>query len=140
MAVTQLTGAPVRAEVPIPSSLRIVPARVAGAQVFVSCPSWCVIDHVAAEECHLDDVWHRSEYANLTVPRMGKQPELLAFARLGQDLNSNDPRRRVPHLFVDDGGEGHEMTIDQADEFADNLIAFADSIRALARTARGSAS
>lgn len=115
---------------------RVVPAVVSGARIFIECPSWCTIDHADSPEGHLVDIWHGSDYADLKVPRMDNTPDLLAFARLGLDPYSPKAERRTPFVTVDDGGEGFDMTPDQADEFAANLEAFAAQIRAMARTAK----
>lgn len=118
---------------------RIVPAIVSGQQIFIECPSWCTVDHVASPEGHLVDVWHAGEYADLNAPRIGKDPELALFARLGIDPYASEPERRRAFVTVDDGGEGFYMTPDLADQFAANLETFAEQIRAMARTARGAA-
>ncbi|NWF25266.1 hypothetical protein HW130_03135 [Streptomyces sp. PKU-EA00015] len=116
---------------------RIVPAVVSGARIFIECPAWCTVDHVDSAENHIADVWHGGDYANLNVPRLGKSPDLLAFARLGVDPMSSDPAKQTAFVFVDDGGEGYEMSPDQAVDFADNLERFAAEIRAMAATANG---
>lgn len=118
---------------------RLAPAVVGGKRIHVECPSWCTIDHVADPEGFLEDLWHASEYADLEVPRMGQDPELLVFARLGIDSFSSDPAKRSTFVVVDNGGEGHYMRPDQAEEFAASLEAFAEKIRDLARTARDAA-
>ncbi|MFD4912819.1 DUF6907 domain-containing protein [Streptomyces virginiae] len=118
---------------------RVVPAVVSGSRIYIDCPSWCTVDHVESPEGHLEDVWHGGDYADLKVPRMDKTPDLLAFARLGLEPMDSDPQRRKAFVAVDDGGEGFYMRPDQADEFADNLEAFAARIRAMARTARDAA-
>lgn len=115
---------------------RIVPAVVGGNRIYVECPSFCTVDHVASPEGHIEDVWHGGDYAHLNVPRLGKSPDLLAFARLGIDPASSDPAKRTAFVFVDDGGEGYEMSPAQADTFADNLERFAAEIRGMAHTAR----
>ncbi|MBT2477619.1 hypothetical protein [Streptomyces sp. ISL-94] len=118
---------------------RLAPAVVRGQQILIQCPSWCTIDHVAHAEGFLEDVWHCGDYADLMAPRMGKDPELALFARLGIDPYASEPARRKPFVTVDDGGEGYYMTPDMADEFAENLTAFAEKIRAMARSARDAA-
>lgn len=117
---------------------RIVPAVVSGTRIYVECETWCTVDHVASPESHVEDVWHGGDYANLNVPRLGKSPDLLAFARLGIDPGSIDADKRSAFVFVDDGGEGYEMSPAQALEFADNLERFAAEIRAMAATASDS--
>jgi hypothetical protein len=119
---------------------RLVPAVVSGQQIHIECPSsWCTVDHVAKPEGFLVDVWHVGDYADLNAPRIGKDPQLVLFARLGIDPYASEPERRQAFVTVDDGGEGFYMTPDLADQFADNLVAFAEQIRTMARTARGAA-
>lgn len=120
---------------------RIVPAVVSGTRIFIECPAWCTIDHVASAEGLIEDVWHGGDYANLNVPRMGKNPDLLAFARIGIDPTSSDLAKRSAFVVVDDGGdggEGYEMSPAQAVEFANSLDAFAGAIRAMAAAATDS--
>ncbi|MER6778450.1 MULTISPECIES: DUF6907 domain-containing protein [unclassified Streptomyces] len=116
---------------------RLVPAVVGGHQIWIECPSWCTVDHVAYSEGFLEDVWHCGDNADLFAPRIGKSPDLALYARLGLDPFDSDPGRRRAFVTVDDGSEGFYMAPDQADQFADNLEAFAEKIRAMARTARG---
>lgn len=117
------------------TSTRIVPAVVSGIRIHVECPAWCSVDHVASPEGDIEGVWHGSDYANLSAPRIGKTSALLAFARIGIDPASSDPARRSAFVSVDDGREGYDMTPAQALEFADNLERFASEIRAMAATA-----
>ncbi|MGW0904987.1 DUF6907 domain-containing protein [Streptomyces sp. NPDC002853] len=125
------------AEIPAP---RLSPALIKGARIYVECPEWCTVDHVAENENHVEDVWHGGEYADLNVPRMNSKPDLLAFARIGIDPLAADPDMREAFVMVDDGGTDFYMKPEQAEEFADNLDAFAARIRDMARTARGTAS
>ena len=101
----------------------------------MECPTWCTVDHVESPESHIEDVWHGGDYANLNAPRVGREPELLVFARLGIDPAASEPAKRSAFVFVDDGGEGYEMSPAQALEFAENLERFASEIRAMAATA-----
>lgn len=117
---------------------RIVPAVVSGTRIYIECPAWCTVDHVDSAENHVEGVWHGGDYANLNVSRIGREPDLLAFARLGIDPGSSDPEKRSAFVFVDDGGEGYEMSPAQALEFADNLERFAAEIRGMAATATDS--
>lgn len=136
MATQQLTGMPVRAD-GATSVARFVPAVVRGQRIMIECPGWCTVDHVESPEGFLDDVWHAGDYADLNAPRIGKDAELVLFARLGIDPYASEPERRQAFVTVDGGDEGSYMTPDLADEFAANLEAFAEQIRSMARTARG---
>ncbi|MFJ3878037.1 DUF6907 domain-containing protein [Streptomyces sp. NPDC090077] len=119
------------------TTTRVVPAVINGCTCFVECPSWCVIDHVSRPNRFLEDLWHSGTFAGLMAPSMGRDPEVTLLARLGMDPYSRNADRRSPFVNVDDGGEGLDMTPSQAFEYADNLVAFADQIRAMARTAAG---
>lgn len=114
---------------------RIVPALIDGQRVFLECPSFCTIDHVREGQKFLVDVWHTGEFADLEAPRRNGTPDLLAYARLGVDPFSSDDAMRRPFLFIEDGGsaEGSYMDAEHAEEFADNLVAFAEKVRAMGR-------
>jgi len=114
---------------------RLVPAVVGGHQIHIECPAWCTVDHVAYAEGFLEDVWHCGGQADLYAPRIGKTPDLALYARLGLDPFDSDPARRKSFITVDDGSEGFYMTPEQAVHFAENLDAFAEQIRGVARTA-----
>ncbi|MFJ6566458.1 DUF6907 domain-containing protein [Streptomyces sp. NPDC091292] len=116
-------------------------ALVNGAPIPTLCPTrFCKQDHAGDDATgHVVDIDHTGAHIDLMVPDFftGKD-QLLAFAFLGQDLHSEDPKMREPHLRVDDGGsETAYLSLDQADEFADRLEAFAVKIRAEVRTGRG---
>lgn len=133
------TVVPEQAIVPVaPVSLdpRIVPALVNGQRVYIECQSWCVTDHVAENERHLEDVAHSGALADLVVP--GGEPgyRLLAHARLGADLFAPTPKEQAPFVVIDDGSEAFHLSPGEADVFADGLVAFAEKVRALALVAR----
>ncbi|HEY9370398.1 DUF6907 domain-containing protein [Streptomyces sp.] len=131
------TVQPATAALEVPPPRRIAPALIKGTKVLIECEAWCTVDHVAANENSIEDIWHAGEYADLKVPRMSGTPELLAFARLGVDEQSDEPGMQKPFVFVDDGSAGFYMTPEQAaDEFAANLEAFAAQVRAMAKTAK----
>lgn len=113
----------------------IVPALVDGQTVYLPCPTWCSIDHVRENQKFLEDVWHSGDFADLEAPRRHTTPMLLAYARLGLDPFSSDDEMRRPFLFIEDGGsaEGSYLDAEHADQFADNLVAFAEKIRSMAR-------
>ncbi|MEV5944730.1 hypothetical protein [Streptomyces sp. NPDC051994] len=116
---------------------RLVPALVHGQLIHISCPSWCVLDHVAENDRFLEDVYHSGEMVDLEVPRFNGDPALLAFIRLGLDTFGSKPELRLPFLVLEDGagsGDGVYMRPEQAEEFADGLVAFAERVRAMART------
>lgn len=118
------------------TNTRIVPALVDGQAVYLPCPSWCVIDHVKENQKFLVDVWHSGPFVDLETPRRDGTPMFMACARLGIDPFSSDEAMRRPFLFVEDGAsaEGSYMDVENAEEFADNLVAFAEQIRSMGRT------
>jgi hypothetical protein len=116
---------------------RISPALVNGQRVWLECPSWCTEDHVAANERHLEDVCHGSRAADLIVPRQDGSARLMLLTRLiAGDYGSDEDREPLVTVDVDDV-QGMYLSPKEADDFADGLVAFAEEIRALARTARG---
>ncbi|MEV6547962.1 hypothetical protein AB0M57_04540 [Streptomyces sp. NPDC051597] len=119
----------------LPLGVRLVPALIHGQRVHLECPIWCVTDHVAENERHLEDVAHAGPLTDLAVPGGDPFYRLLAHARLGLDNYAPRPEDRVPVVVIDDGSEGHHLSPGEADEFADRLIAFAVTVRALARVA-----
>lgn len=135
MATPQLTGAPVRAADSTTS--RLSPALVRGTRIFIQCPAWCTVDHVDEGANHVEDIWHAGDYADLSVPNMTGKTGLLAFARIGVDEQATEPDMRNSFIVVDEGRDGFYLTPEQADEFADNLAAFATRIREMARIAKG---
>lgn len=118
------------------SAQHIVPALVDGQTVYIECPTtWCTIDHVRDSQKFLVDVWHSGTFADLEAPRRGDTPSLLAYARLGMDPFSEDEAMRRPFIFVEDGSsaEGSYMDAEHAEQFADNLVAFAEKVRSMGR-------
>lgn len=109
--------------------------------VFVSCPAWCSEPHGSEPEIAVEDITHYSNMARMRVPTLlsdAVHSEL--YCRVTSDPVSDDPRMRAAHVAYGDGsGEDAYLTPDMADEVADSLVAFADQVRALARTARMSA-
>jgi hypothetical protein len=130
-ALVQPAAAPAASVTP-----RLVPALVNGQQVYIPCPtSWCVTDHVAENERHLEDIAHCGALTDLVVPG---EPgyRLLAHARLGADLFAPESEQQAPFVVIDDRSEMFHLSPDEADVFADRLTAFAEQVRALARIAR----
>jgi hypothetical protein len=93
-----------------------------------------VTDHVAENERHLEDIAHAGAMADLVVP--GGEPgyRLLAHTRLGADLFAPTVEERKSFVVIDDGSEAHHLTEGQSMQFADRLVAFAEEVRALARS------
>lgn len=134
MATQELTGIAARiGGSPLPAP-RFVPAIVSGTKIQIECPPWCTVDH--AEDVDLADLSHQSDFIDLEASVVDKPDGMQMFARLGLDPTSKRAYRRQPFLVLDGGQEADDLSLDAADEFADNLEAFADQIRQLARAAR----
>lgn len=131
-ALTQPAAAPASSVTP-----RIVPAMVNGQQIHIPCPSWCVTDHVAENERHLEDIAHCGALTDLVVPGGEPALRLLGHVRLGADLFAPEPEERRTVVVFDDRSEMFHLLPDEADVFADGLVAFAEKVRALARVAGG---
>lgn len=133
--MTVIDSRPAEAAASVTTSL--VPARVDGNEVHISCPSsWCTLDHVEDNPKNLVDTFHFGDFIDLEMPLAGNSPALVALARLGSDPFNPDPEKRKTFLYVEDGGgssSGHQRRVEAA-AFADALEAFADKIRSLART------
>lgn len=112
---------------------RLVPARVDGSEIHVSCPTFCSTDHVADNPRQVVDIYHFSDYVGLEMPRLDEAPALLAFARIGMDPFSSTPSRREPYLYVEDGGGSSDsyQRRGEARQFARNLMAFAEQVLAM---------
>lgn len=133
--MTLATPAPnVPAQSTVPQiTTRLVPARVDGNEIHIACMSWCVTDHVSDNPRNLVDTFHFGEYAGLEMPRAGQSPALLAIARMCSDAFSPDLEKRKPYLYVEDGGgssDGYQHR-GEAQQFARNLMAFAEKVLAL---------
>lgn len=120
----------------------VVPALIDGQTVYLECPTWCTIDHVRENQKFLEDIWHTGPFADLEMPRRNGAPSLLAYARLGIDPFSRDEEMRRPFIFVEDGDTavGSYMEAEHAEQFADNLVAFAEKIREMGRALKAVAS
>lgn len=135
--MTLATPEMVGAVAPVSPAPRIVPALVNGQQVYIPCPSWCVSDHVADNERHLEDIAHGGALTDLVLPGGEPAVRLLGHVRLGADLFAPEPEDRRTVVVFDDRSEMFHLPPDEADEFADRLVTFAEQVRSLARIARG---
>ncbi|MEU0786296.1 hypothetical protein ABZ341_32545 [Streptomyces sp. NPDC006173] len=121
---------------------RLVPAKVGrrndtSTNVYIECPTWCVIDHVNEPEVHVEDVDHSTLSSDVTLHSFDR-PGLahVLMAMLKTDPASPDFRLRQAHVLVDDEREVAFLTPETAEQFADELIGFASEVRHLARAAR----
>jgi hypothetical protein len=135
--MTLATPKVVGAVAPISPAPRIVPALVNGQQVYIPCSTWCTTDHVAENERHLEDIAHCGALTDLVLPGGEPAVRLLGHVRLGADLFAPEPEDRRTVVVFDDRSEMFHLSPDEADEFADRLVAFAEQVRALAQVARG---
>ncbi|WP_406507617.1 DUF6907 domain-containing protein [Streptomyces sp. NBC_00212] len=120
---------------PHPAGRRIVPALIDCAPIYVDCPSWCTVDHVAENEGALEDLFHSSDMATLFVAHpepAGPQP--IVTVRLNEDPYLIRRDGRGVNIFIDTGSDPYPVDARQADEFADDLVALAAQVRAMART------
>ncbi|MFJ3289964.1 DUF6907 domain-containing protein [Streptomyces sp. NPDC086669] len=140
----QSTQAPLGSVHPFPAikpDHRLVPARIgsfASSQVaFIECPAWCTEDHMDSPS-YLVDIDHTGDVCAVQVPTfMEGDDDHFWTARLEASPSSKDQRTRDAHLMVgDDQRFEARLTADDAERLADDLIAFAAQLRALARTAR----
>ncbi|MFK4595742.1 DUF6907 domain-containing protein [Streptomyces pristinaespiralis] len=127
---------------PAADTLNLVAARVGRAglvqTVYIECPtSWCAVDHLEWEGA-LEDISHYSDsdvvqLNTLTDDDTGHSE---MYVGISMDPVASDPRLRAAHVMVTDAVGDAYLTPDMADEYADELIAFASQIREKARIAR----
>lgn len=121
---------------------RFVPASVGRPgriqTVGVTCPAWCVLDHVAERVVAIEDISHRGAPDHAQVPTMGDDlySAFEVYSQLYSDPTSDDPRLRVAAVTVTDGSREAYLTPDMTDETADELIAFAMRMKEMASVAR----
>ncbi|MFJ2741854.1 DUF6907 domain-containing protein [Streptomyces sp. NPDC087440] len=126
---------------PVKPGVRLVPAMIGKVdreqRVYIECPAWCVIDHVAEPETHVEDISHTTGSACIVGMSLTKTGIIHALhSTVRTDPSSDDPRLKAAHVVVDDESEDAYMTPDMAEEFADALISFASAVRQQARAAR----
>lgn len=116
---------------------QLVPAAIGrgdGSQiVYLQCPTWCVIDHVATPEASVEDVHHYGERQSLMFPvPSGPGAPLTVF--LAQWPASYDEDAGQPYLAVDTDCEVTSYQRPAALALADQLVAFAADVRRMAQT------
>jgi len=136
MAKPQSSGAPERpafsvdSDAPIAFSLVARPVRVsvAGVEVEIPCPVWCMEPHTQ-RYAFLSDVLHRGRMETLTAPESSTGFCEVLAAEIAQWHGGR------PFLMLDAPGDGAsaELASGAALAFADQLVAHAASIRAMAR-------
>ncbi|MFH8768290.1 DUF6907 domain-containing protein [Streptomyces sp. NPDC017958] len=124
----------------IKPGFRLVPAligtRKSAHTAWIECPLWCVEDHTD-EPTMLEDVMHTSASEDVGISSFLKQDgSLLMYAMLQADPASDDPRLSRAHIGIETGGMPDCHTPEMAEQFADDLVAFAAQLRHMARAAR----
>ncbi|MEU4964166.1 DUF6907 domain-containing protein [Streptomyces smyrnaeus] len=109
--------------------MHLSPVLISGVRAFVECPDWCE-GHEGDSPAFLPDLSHYSQQVALRGPREGA--EWLLLADLRADAFGPDT---APRVVVDAGDDIVEMHPAQALKWADQVTAFADRIRSIARTA-----
>ncbi|MFT9670897.1 DUF6907 domain-containing protein [Streptomyces rhizosphaericola] len=105
------------------------------ARLKIECFDWCTEDHT--EPQFADDIIHAGQPADLEVAGENGERVPLLHSRLGVDPFSPDTVQHNPHVVVDDEQSMYFLPPMQALEFADEMTAFADEVRAQARRAAG---
>jgi hypothetical protein len=132
---SQSTAAAVRPVVK--PGYRLVPALVGrstdpGTVVYVECPVWCTVDHVADRSVFLEDINHQGERAAMSLsPSRGDRVPVEVYLSEWPASSSDDGR---PHLAVDVDYEVSNYSRPAALALADQLAAFAENVRRLAET------
>ncbi|MGC4927222.1 DUF6907 domain-containing protein [Streptomyces sp. DT117] len=103
------------------------------ARLKIECFEWCTEDHT--EPQFADDIIHAGKPAELEVTGESGERVPLLHSRLGVDPFSPDTVQRNPHVVLDDEQSMYFLPPMQALEFADEMTAFADEVRAQARRA-----
>ncbi|MFI9610373.1 DUF6907 domain-containing protein [Streptomyces sp. NPDC052023] len=123
---------------------RMVPALIGwpGRQTtaLIACPEWCEIDHVDNWAHALEDVDHYGEDDGWSTDSVLQPGDAVIelYARLHSDPVADSPAMREAHVLIGDGSASGDcyLTPEMAERAADELIAFASTVRHLARVAR----
>ncbi|MGW6462613.1 DUF6907 domain-containing protein [Streptomyces rubiginosohelvolus] len=103
------------------------------ARLKIECFDWCTEDHT--EPQFADDIIHAGQPAELELTGETGDRVPLLHSRLGVDPFSPDAVQQDPHVVVDDEQSMYFLPPMQALEFANEMTAFADEVRAQARRA-----
>ena len=107
---------------------------VRGQQVTVDCPAWCTHPH-AGEYRSLEDVWHEGREVSLALPGSSEQ---VVGAQISSWPFAGDPNTASAYMSVFlQGADYLEFTPAQAIAFADQMMACAEDIRAMAEAISG---
>ncbi|WP_225642668.1 DUF6907 domain-containing protein [Streptomyces werraensis] len=117
---------------------RLVPALVGrstdpGTVVYVECPVWCTVDHVADRSVFLEDINHQGAPEVLALPS-DHPARVPVEAYLSWWPASHDDTAGEPCLSVDIDSEVMVYGRTAALAVADQLAAFAENVRRLAES------
>ncbi|MFM9790134.1 DUF6907 domain-containing protein [Streptomyces turgidiscabies] len=116
---------------------RLVPALIGrstdpGTIVYIECPTWCTVDHVASSSVFLEDINHEGEHRGMSLsPSHGERVPLEVY--LSQWPASTEEKGQT-YLAVDLDYEVSSYGRPAALALADQLVAFAADVRRLAQT------
>ncbi|MFL4904858.1 DUF6907 domain-containing protein [Streptomyces sp. MMS24-I2-30] len=126
-----------------PTAPRLVPASIGRPgrvqTVYVSCPSWCVVDHVENREVAVEDVTHYGPGSFVQVPTMLDDSVAVHewYVNVISDPAHEDARMRAAHLVVSNAGpDDAHLSEAQALELAGELERMAGEIRQALRVCR----
>ncbi|GFE20076.1 DUF6907 domain-containing protein [Streptomyces nigrescens] len=117
---------------------RQVAVTVRGATLLVPCPTWCAEPHTEGY-AFLEDVSHHSAPISLATPAYSGPAEQTLIARVSQWPFSRDGATARPYMSLDamNDTDCAELDAVQAMAFADQLVAHATRLRAMAASIAG---
>lgn len=133
--IAALTGVPFQPQPAVKPGHRLVPALIGrstepGTVVYIECPSWCIVDHVAEKTAFLEDINHQGERAAMDfAPSRGDHVPVEVYLSQWPGAGRNDG----PTLAVDLDYEVANYGRTAALALADQLVAFAENVRRLAQ-------
>ncbi|WP_408997670.1 DUF6907 domain-containing protein [Streptomyces scabiei] len=122
---------------------RLVPASIGRPgrvqTAWITCPTWCTVDHVENREVALEDVTHYGPGPFVQVPTLLDDSTAVHewYVNITSDPASDDPRMRAAHLVVSAASpDDAHLTEEQGEELASELIRMGTEIRQALRTCR----
>ncbi|MEU2719596.1 DUF6907 domain-containing protein [Streptomyces smyrnaeus] len=110
----------------IPEGVRLAPAMVAGARIYIPEPTWCDVDHASENASCVQDVDHRTAPAYLNRP--GSDIESLLHVEGFAELSG---AHADPVVMLNDATAMHPA---QALRWAKDVVAFAEKVETIARS------
>jgi hypothetical protein len=108
---------------------RNVASRIKGVAVTLPCPSWCTQNHGLENHLFLEDFNHSGDRTDAELPNGEELFSAQLFSYPHCSVGSK--------VAIDDGETSFELTAEQAEIFADQLVTIASRIRGMARTIGG---